>query len=102
MIATGNPFLIACAGIASFIPDVSPWYQRLILGKKKEDIDWDGFYTDAHKLTWYNLLIPFWNLHILEDWLMHKTNGGWKWWGIYLEILLWCIMAYRIFYLYYS
>ena len=66
------------------MPDVGRLFQ-------KDKNDWNKFYVPAHnmknKWLW---IIPFWDLHILEDYFIHnqKFPYGWKRWGIYVEIIL--------------
>lgn len=75
-------YLVIIAMVLSAIPDIGRLFQ-------KDKSDWDKFYVPAHKLTWYNLLIPYWNLHIVEDYFTHRHEApyGWKDWAIYLEVV---------------
>lgn len=55
---------------------------------QKDKNDWTN-YKLAHELSWYNLLLPYHNLHIVEDYFIHNHEiGGWNWYGIYVEILI--------------
>ena len=48
-------------------------------------------YCHEHKIwKWF---IPFANLHLLEDWLVHKKTGGMNTYYVPAEITLWIIMA---------
>lgn len=59
---------------------------------QKDKNDWTD-YELAHELTWYNLLLPYHNLHIVEDYFIHDYEiGGWKRYGIYVEIITWIVM----------
>lgn len=85
---------------AAFLLGVLPDIGRFIFDsqKQKDTEPWGGFYTYAHTLDTPQLLIPFWNLHILEDYYTHDhINGGWLWWAIYLEIFLWLVMISILF-----
>lgn len=88
-------YMIFIAVILSIIPDVGRLFQ-------KDPSDWTQFYEKSHSLTWYNLLIPYWNLHIMEDYYTHDhVKGGWLPWVIWVEIGLWVIefmMIYTLFF----
>jgi len=86
-----NPFFILLATALSAVPDLG----RLLQENPK---DWNKFYYEAHRLTLRNLLIPFWNIHIIEDHFMHRKEGGWKWWGYLLEIILDISFAIYVYY----
>lgn len=58
--------------------------------------DWT-IYNKFHAHKWWKWLIPFYNLHLLEDWLMHKPEGGWKSWAYPVEIVTDFVMAFIIF-----
>lgn len=81
--------IIFLAIILTIIPDVGRLFQQ-------NRNDWTKFYQWAHS-TWYCFLIPFWNLHIIEDYFIHKPGGGWYWWAYYIEILLWVVESVFIF-----
>lgn len=76
-----NFYFVCLAGILGGMPDIGRLFQ-------KDSNDWNKFYTWAHK-KWYCFLIPFWNVHIAEDYFMHDADGKWKWWVVYLEAILW-------------
>lgn len=84
---THNIPLIICMIILSVIPDVVSLC----------DEDWKT-YNECHELKWYNLLIPFWNLHILIDYPLHNHDGkgGWKWYTVYIEIVCWIVEIFYI------
>lgn len=76
---------VLIAIILGIMPDIGRLFQ-------KNKNNWNEFYNPAHDFIHHKwlLLIPFWNIHILFDYPMHDhIKGGWKWWGIYLEIFLW-------------
>lgn len=79
-------YLIVIAVVLALLPDVSIWYQRLILRRNTEEINWNGWYKMAHE-SWWALLIPYFNVHVGEDFFVHKKEGGWKWWAYPLEIV---------------
>ncbi len=81
---TKKRWLIITAVVLSAVPDIGRLFQS-------DPHNWNHFYHWAHN-AWYLYLVPFWNLHIAEDWLMHKTTGGWKPWAIWLEIISWGVM----------
>ena len=67
---------------------------------QKDKNDWTD-YEIAHEFIWYNLIVPYHNLHILEDWLIHDhERGGWKLIGIYIEMLFWFLIVLYCFYNY--
>ncbi len=69
--------------------------------QKKLD-DWNYFYEWSHKLTWLNILIPYWNIHITEDLFMHeKETGKWKPWVLPLELICWTVESAAVFWLIY-
>lgn len=74
-------YIIGAAIVLAILPDVGRLFQR-------DPDDWAKFYQWAHS-TWYCYLIPFWNLHIAEDYFIHQPHGGWYWWAYYVEVLLW-------------
>ena len=79
-----SAWMIVCAIILGMIPDL----QRLF--QKNKD-DWSE-YNKLHKVTITSSLIPYWDLHIWEDYFMHdKFTGKWKPWVIYTESFCWCI-----------
>ncbi len=80
--------IIILAIILTIIPDVGRLFQQ-------NPDDWTQFYEWAHS-SWYCFLIPFWNLHIAEDYLVHQPGGGWYWWVYYLELLLWLVESVLI------
>lgn len=82
-----NPVFIAIAVYLSIRADV----EKFFYGEGKDD--WNGKYYELHQLSWENLIIPFHNLHILEDFLVHKKTGGMNKWYIPLEILTWIIIV---------
>lgn len=84
-----NWYIIAAAIVLTIIPDVGRLFQH-------NPDDWTKFYQWAHS-TWYCFLIPFWNLHIVEDYLIHQPHGGWYWWAYYLEVLLWILESIMIY-----
>ena len=68
---------------------------------KKLD-DWNYFYEWSHKLTWLNILIPYWNIHITEDLFMHeKETGKWKPWVLPLELICWTAEIIAVLWLVY-
>lgn len=78
-----NIYFVITASILSAIPDIGRLFQRDVS-------DWNKFYWWAHN-TRYLYLIPFWNIHIIQDYFIHEKKGGWKWWGKYVEVFLWLI-----------
>jgi len=78
-------WLIISAMVLSAAPDLGRLFQS-------DPSNWNLFYHWAHN-TWYLYLVPFWNLHIAEDYFIHKHSGGWQPWAIYLEVTSWIIMA---------
>jgi hypothetical protein len=83
---TKKKWLIITAIVLSAAPDLGRLFQS-------DPSNWNLFYRWAHN-AWYLYLIPFWNLHIAEDYFIHKHSGGWQPWAIYVEIISWIIMAY--------
>lgn len=75
-----TPILIS-AIILSAAPDLVRFFRK----------DW-SLYVLAH-YTWYCYLIPFWNLHITEDYFVHNQEPpyGWKDWAYALEVWLWVV-----------
>ena len=61
---------------------VFPDAQRLF----QEHLDDWNTYNLFHKLD-ENLFIPYWNLHILEDFFTHDEYGKWKSWVLPVEIV---------------
>jgi len=84
-------YVITFALFLTVLPDVG----RLL---QSDPSDWTKFYQWAHS-TWYCFLIPFWNLHIAEDFFIHQPGGGWCWWAYYLEILLWILESGFIYFI---
>jgi len=82
-------YVISAASILAIIPDAGRLFQS-------NPNDWTKFYRWAHT-SWYCFLIPFWNLHIAEDYFIHQPAGGWYWWAYYAEILLWMLESILIF-----
>jgi len=81
-------YVITVAVFLTVLPDVG----RLL---QSDPSDWTKFYQWAHA-TWYCYFIPFWNLHIAEDYFIHQPGGGWYWWAYYIEILLWVLESVLI------
>jgi len=71
--------------------------------------DWGGTYLMLHnpkeyiyqncapawqKWVIYGLLIIVYplGLHAVMDWYWHKQEGGWYWWGIYGEAVIWLLL----------
>jgi len=77
--------------LATAAPDIGRLFQN-------DPGDWTKFYQWAHD-TWYCYLIPFWNLHIAEDYLVHQPGGGWYWWTKYLELGLWGIEVIFLYFI---
>ncbi len=75
---TNDYRLLAVATLLGGLPDLVH-----LLDKKNEWI----IYNKFHEHNWWKWFIPFYNLHLLEDWLMHKKEGGWKWWAYPLEVI---------------
>lgn len=86
---TNDYRILAVATMLGGLPDLVH-----LLDKKG---DWT-IYNKFHKHTWWKWLIPLYNLHLLEDWAIHKEKGGgWKSWAYYLEAITDFIMAFIIF-----
>jgi hypothetical protein len=61
--------------------------------------DWDDVYLKLHRINIFVLLIPYYNLHVFQDYFMHdQINGGWKTWVSKAEILAWLIEIFIIYY----
>lgn len=58
--------------------------------------DWT-IYNKFHEHKLYKWFLPYLNLHLLEDWLTHKKEGGWKSWAYPVEVTTDFIMAFIIF-----
>lgn len=81
--------IVLLAMILSGLPDIGRLFQS-------DPNEWNLFYTWAHD-TWYCYLIPFWNLHIAEDYFLHyKTGGVIQPYYLICEILTWLLMIYLI------
>ena len=50
-------------------------------------------YEYGHRHMLWKWFVPFANLHLLEDWFVHKKDGGMNKFYIPCEILLWIIMV---------
>ena len=79
-----NIWFMILACIMGMMPDLGRLFQR-------NPNNWNEFYVPAHEPKWYNLLIPFWNLHIVEDYFIHNQQPpfGWKKGMIFVEIVSW-------------
>lgn len=73
---TNDYRLLAGAMLLGGLPDLVH-----LLDKKG---DWT-IYNKFHARKWWKWLIPFYNLHLLEDWATHKPEGGWKGWAYWAE-----------------
>lgn len=87
-LVTSDYRILAVAALLGGLPDLVH-----LLDKKD---DWT-IYNKFHRHTWWKWLIPFYNLHLLEDWLMHKPEGGWKSWAYWVEGITDFVMAFIIF-----
>lgn len=76
------------AGLISIVPDIGRLFQS-------NTNDWNLFYRWAHE-TWYLYFMPFWNLHIAVDKLVHKSTGGMNEFYLPLETLTWILMGILI------
>ncbi len=83
-------YLILIAVVLGAIPDLGRLFQ-------KDTSDWNEFYVPAHDFIhhWWLLLIPFWNLHIVEDYFMHNQKYPYGWYKgmVYVEIVTDLILA---------
>lgn len=70
---------VLIAVILGIYPDAKRLFQ-------KNTNDWSG-YNELHKLTLANLLIPYFDLHIIEDYFIHDKDGKWKSWVMPVEII---------------
>ncbi|NCS82140.1 MAG: hypothetical protein COZ80_08905 [Ignavibacteria bacterium CG_4_8_14_3_um_filter_37_9] len=84
-------YIIIASIIFTMIPDSGRLFQQ-------NPDDWTKFYQWAHA-SWYCFLIPFWNLHILEDYFIHQPGGGWYWWASSAEGLLWLLESVMIYFI---
>ena len=85
-----NPFFAGVAIAMGMYPDLIRLFQ--------EDVDDWSRYNWAHdiKLHWWK---PFWNIHIMLDYLMHdKKTGKWFTWVYVVEVLWWCLCAIWVIY----
>lgn len=82
---THDPYAIVFAGFLSAIWD--------LFHLQDEKGDWT-IYNIAHKHIWWKWLIPFANLHLAEDWLVHRKDGGINKLYVPLEIILWVVMLF--------
>lgn len=85
---TSDYRLLAVATLLGGLPDLVH-----LLDKKG---DWT-IYNKFHAHKWWKWLIPFYNLHLLEDWFTHEPEGGWKSWAYYVEVVTDFIMAFILF-----
>ena len=83
-------YMIAIAMVLGAMPDLVRFLQ-------KDTSDWNDYYKWAHH-TWYCYFIPYWNIHIFEDLLVHKQTGGMNALYIPLEILTWVLIALSLYY----
>jgi hypothetical protein len=61
------------------------------LDKKDEWVTYNKF----HQYKWWKWFIPYVNLHLAEDYFVHKRiGGGMNKWYKPLEIVLWIIMLF--------
>lgn len=84
--------------IRLFQKDIDDWYWYNIFHLKL-NISQNKYISVAFKVLM--LLIPYTNLHIVEDYFCHdKKTGKWKPWVIQVEILFWCLFIIHVlFYL---
>ena len=83
-------YVVSIAVILTVIPDVGRLFQQ-------NPNDWTQFYEWAHS-AWYCFLIPFWNMHIIEDYFIHQPGGGWYWWAYYVEVMLWIVESSMLYF----
>ena len=87
--------LLSIVWIMGAYPDLVGYLDGLIRGDKYR---WNGWYRQSHDakegiwkiLGTYNI---FGWLHIKIDKFWHNDEkGGWKWWGVMVDTLIWAIL----------
>ena len=87
--------ILSIVWVMGAYPDLMGYFDGLIRGDRYR---WNGWYRQSHDATkgiWkilgtYNIFGWF---HITIDKFWHNDEkGGWKWWGISVDILIWYIL----------
>ncbi len=60
--------------------------------------DWT-VYNIAHEPRWWKFLIPYANLHLIEDLLTHNKEGGMNKFYKPLEVILWIAIMFFFVYM---
>lgn len=86
--------MVSLAAILGGLPDLVRFLQ-------KDSSDWTKNYAyihDYHSHKWL-LLIPYLNIHILEDYQIHNRENpyGWHWWAYIVEIITDTAMLFLVF-----
>lgn len=97
-----NWYHVIIALILSILPDASIIYQRYILGRKyPEGINWnDGWYNRWHYSKWA-MLVPYANIHVIEDRGVHDEYGMNKYY-LATEYRLWIYIVGTFIYIFFN
>lgn len=88
---TSEPVFIIGSGITGMMPDIIGLSEKIL---KRDWHAWN-WYRSAHKLTIINLVIPFWNLHVLIDKFWHDPiTGKWKPGIFIISIASWLLIIF--------
>lgn len=80
--------LIALGSIIGGYPDLAKYFYG------ETDI-WSGVYRTLHQINWTNSIFI---LHTGLDYITHDhIKGGWTWYAIPVECVLWCIIGYLVY-----
>jgi hypothetical protein len=95
-IFTANPLLIFLSALLGAYKDIlgelGKWYKLPINDHPhRNKDDWD-MYLWAHRWHWIDWFPPC-AAHYWIDRAFHRPTGGWKSWGIYVEIIGWILIV---------